>query len=125
MASVYLTDRGDCLQDLGRLDEAADAYEESIRRAEKLPDERQVAVGKGQLGTVRLLQRRCKEALKAHEEVRERFARLDEPGSVAVSWHLTGMVIRKRSSRMRLSMPTENRLRSACCWEMSPGRRAC
>ena len=47
MASVCLAERGDCLLDLGRLDEAAAAYEENIRRAEKLGDDREVAVGKG------------------------------------------------------------------------------
>ncbi len=92
MASVCLTDQGDCLRDLGRLDEAAAAYEESIRRAEQLKDARQVAVGKMQLGTVRLLQCRYKDALDAHAQARERFTQLDEPGSVAMSWHQTGMV---------------------------------
>ncbi|MEI2772744.1 MAG: hypothetical protein V9G98_19075 [Candidatus Competibacter sp.] len=33
MASVCFAERGDCLLDLGRLDEAAAAYEEAIRRA--------------------------------------------------------------------------------------------
>jgi tetratricopeptide (TPR) repeat protein len=92
MAFVCLGERGGCLLDLGRLEEAASAYEESIRRAEKLQDGRSVAVGKGQLGTVRLSQRRYPEALKAHEEARDRFTRLNEPGFVAVSWHQTGIV---------------------------------
>ena len=87
-----LTERGDCLRALGRLDQAAAAYEESIRRAEKLEDDRQVAVGKGQLGSVRMKQRRYPEALKAYEEARDRFTRLDEPGTVAASWHQIGMV---------------------------------
>ncbi len=91
MASVCLAERGDCLRNLGRLDEAATAYEENIRRAEKLEDDRQVAVGKGQLGTVRIFQRRYPEALKAYEEARDRFTRLDEPGSIAAIWHQTGM----------------------------------
>ena len=76
---------------LGRLDEAAAAYEEGIRRAEQLGDDREVAVGKGQLGTVRMDQRRYGEALAAYAEARERFTALDEPGTVAVSWHQTGM----------------------------------
>ncbi len=92
MASVSITEQGDCLRDLGRLDEAAAAYEENIRRAEQLNDARQVAVGKGQLGTVRMQQRRYPEALAAYSEARERFTQLDEPGMVAVSWHQTGMV---------------------------------
>ncbi len=92
MASVCFAERGDCLRDLGRLDEAAAAYEESIRRAEQLGDDREVAVGKGQLGTVRMEQRRYPEALAAYAEARERFTQLDEPGTVAVIWHQTGMV---------------------------------
>ena len=95
MASVCFAERGACFLYLGRLDEAAAAYEENIRRAEKLGDDRQGAVGKGQLGTVRLQQRSYQEALKAHTEARERFTRLDEPGSVAVSWHMTGLVYQK------------------------------
>src|SRR3954466_13575702 len=58
MASACLMERGDCLLDLGRLDDAAAAYEEGIRRDEKQGNTRGVAVGKGQLGTVRLQQRR-------------------------------------------------------------------
>jgi tetratricopeptide (TPR) repeat protein len=92
MARVCLTERGDCLRDLGRLDEAVIAYEESIRRAEKLKNDRGVAVGKLQLGTVRMQQRRYLDALKAFEEARDRFAQLHEPGTVAVAWHQIGMV---------------------------------
>jgi tetratricopeptide (TPR) repeat protein len=95
MASVCYSRRGGCLLDLGRLDEAAVAYEESIRLAEELGDERQVAVRKGNLGRVRLEQRRYKEALEAYEEARERFMSLDEPSSVAVIWHQTGIVYQK------------------------------
>ncbi len=90
MASVCITEQGDCLRALGRLDDAAAAYEERIRRAEKLGDDRGVAVGKGQLGTVRLRQRRYGEALDAYAEARARFTALDEPGTVAVFWHQTG-----------------------------------
>jgi tetratricopeptide (TPR) repeat protein len=92
MASICFTERGDCLFNLGRYDEAAIAYEESIRRAEKHGAERSAATGKFQLGSVRIQQHRYKEALAAYEEARERFTRLDEPGSVAVTWHQTGMV---------------------------------
>jgi tetratricopeptide (TPR) repeat protein len=92
MASVCLAEQGDCLLYLGRFDEAAAAYEENIQRAEQLEDSRQVAVGKGQLGSVRLQQRRYPEALAAYAEARQRFTALDEPGSVSISWHQTGMV---------------------------------
>ena len=92
MASVCFSIQGDCLCDLGRLDEAAAAHEEGIRRSEQLNDTRQVAAGKGNLGTVRKNQRRYPEALAAYAEARERFTQLNEPGSVSVFWHQTGMV---------------------------------
>jgi tetratricopeptide (TPR) repeat protein len=95
MASVCISRQGDCLRDLGRLDDAAAAYEENIRRAEELDDTRQIAVGKGQLGTVRMLQGRHEEALAALAEARQRFTQLDEPGTVAVTWHQTGLVYQK------------------------------
>lgn len=92
MASACITEQGDCLRGLGRLDEAAEAYEEGIRLDEQRGASRDVAVGKGQLGTIRMQQRRYPEALTAHAEARERFKRMEEPGMVAVSWHQTGMV---------------------------------
>jgi len=94
MAAVAITERGDCLTDLGRLAEAAAAYEEAIKRAEQRGDARSVAVNTFQLGTVRMLQERYGEALQAHTEAREQFAALGEPGSVAVVWHQIGMVHR-------------------------------
>jgi tetratricopeptide (TPR) repeat protein len=92
MASACVTRRGDCLRHVGRLDEAAAAYEEAIRRDEQRGADRDVAVGKGQLGTVRKDQRRYPEALAAYAEARERFTQLDEPATVAAVWHQTGMV---------------------------------
>jgi tetratricopeptide (TPR) repeat protein len=67
------------------------AYQQTIQRSEKVADARQVAVGKGQLGTMRMLQGRYSEALAAHAEAREWFTQLNEPGAVAVSWHQTGV----------------------------------
>jgi tetratricopeptide (TPR) repeat protein len=92
MASVCFAEEGDCFLVLGRLDEAAAAYEERIRRGEQLGDERGVAVGKNQLGTVRMFQRRYSEALSVYSEARERFTQLNEPGSIAVTWHQAGIV---------------------------------
>ena len=91
MAVVCLTESGDCLFDLGRLDEAAEVYEESIKLAEARNDRRSVAVGKGQLGTARLFQGRHQEALTAYAEARTIFEELGEPGSVAIAWHQAGM----------------------------------
>lgn len=94
MASVMLTESGDCLRDLGRLDEAAEAYKEGVRCTEELGDQRAVAVGKVQLGSVLLNQGRYAEALAAYEEALETFETLREPRSVATVWHQLGMVHR-------------------------------
>jgi len=92
MAAVAISQQGSCLCDLGRLGEAAQAYEESIKWTEALQDARQVAVGKGQLATVRLYQGRYVEALAGHESARQIFAELGEPQGVATAWHQIGMV---------------------------------
>src|SRR5205085_6014245 len=92
MASTAITETADCLRDLGRLDEAAAAYLEAIARDKKLDDRRGLAVNKGQLGTVRLLQGRYPEALTTYTEARLTFENLGEPRSVAVFWHQIGRV---------------------------------
>jgi tetratricopeptide (TPR) repeat protein len=94
MASVAITERGDCLRALGRLEEAATAYEEAIERDEARSDQRSIAVGKAQLGTVCLLQQRYDDALVAYQAARDLFTTLGEPGSVATIWHQIGMVHR-------------------------------
>ncbi len=91
MASVTITERADCLKDLGRWDEATAAYEEAIRRKEKLSDRRGVAVNKVQIGTTRVLQGRFTDALEAYTQARAIFEILGEPGSVAIIWHQVGM----------------------------------
>jgi tetratricopeptide (TPR) repeat protein len=74
------------------LEEAAEAYEEGIEISEKLKDKRQVAVGKGQLGSVRMLQKRYDDAPKAYDKALKFFEDLGEPESVAAVWHQMGMV---------------------------------
>ena len=91
MAFICIGESAQCLLPLGRLDDAATAYEEVIRRAEQRGADRDVAVGKIQLGTVRKNQRRYPEALAAYAEAREGFTELGEAGSVATAWHQTGM----------------------------------
>jgi tetratricopeptide (TPR) repeat protein len=92
MASVTLTEQADCLTSLGRLDEAAEKYEERIRRGEKLKDYRGVAVGKGQLATVHMYQKKYAEALAEYQSSLEIFEKQDEPAHVATSWHGIGWV---------------------------------
>jgi tetratricopeptide (TPR) repeat protein len=95
MASAAITESGDCLSALGRLDEAAAAYEEAIRLDEARGDKRGVTVDKVQLGTVRMLQQRYGEALEIYEESKHIFENLGEPTSVAALWHQIGMVYKK------------------------------
>jgi tetratricopeptide (TPR) repeat protein len=92
MTSAAITETAGCLRDLGRYDEAAANYEEGIRRFEKLDDQRWTAVGKSNLGTVRLHQKRYPEALKIYAETRKIFESLGEPVSVATVWHQIGRV---------------------------------
>ncbi|MEB3335102.1 MAG: tetratricopeptide repeat protein, partial [Cyanobacteriota bacterium] len=92
MASVCLSRQANCFLILGRYDEAVAAYEEAIRLDEQRGDAQDVAVGKGNLGTVRLMQRRYSEALAAYQEARVTFSQLNEPGSVAGYWHQIGRV---------------------------------
>ena len=95
MASAALTEQGDCLRDLGQLEAAVGAYEESIKRAEKLEDVRQVAIGNLQLATTRLCQKRYDDALSGYQAALALFEGLGEPGTVATSWHQMGMTYRK------------------------------
>jgi tetratricopeptide (TPR) repeat protein len=95
MASVAISEAAECLNGLGRYDEAASSFEEGIRRAEKLGDRRGAAVNKGNLGTVRQYQKRYGEALESHHEALQIFSLLGEPGSVAAAWHMIGIVHRE------------------------------
>lgn len=95
MAAATLTESGDCLRELGRLDEAAAAYKERIKRAEEQGGERGAAVGKLQLGSIFLLQGRHAEALAAYEEARQNFESMGEPRTVATAWHQMGMAYRR------------------------------
>jgi tetratricopeptide (TPR) repeat protein len=95
MASVCLIDRADALRGLGRLDEAAEAYGQAIKLSEDRGDPRDVAVGRLQLGTVRLYQRRYSEALEAYNEARVTFERLRDRTTEAIAWHQMGMALRR------------------------------
>jgi len=92
MASVCLSEQGNCLLYLGRLDEAAASYEKCIVIFEKLGDLRRAAVLKGQLGTVRKNQKQYAEAMTAYESAIQSFETLGEPLGVARYLHQMGMV---------------------------------
>ena len=120
MAAVALAEQADCLTDLGRLDEAAETYQEAIERAEKLEDFRQVAAGKGQLATVRMLQKKYAEALAAYREALAIFERQNEPKSVATAWQQMGRVYQEAGEyaeaeaacRRSLEIRVQNNFRS-------------
>ena len=92
MASACLTEQGECLRDLGRLDEAAAAYEKRIAFAEKLGDLRGATLGKAQLGTVRYHQKQYANALTTYESAIQSFESLGEPVNVAAYLHQMGSV---------------------------------
>jgi tetratricopeptide (TPR) repeat protein len=93
MAGASLALSADCLAEIGRHDEAAEAYERAIRSAEELLDPRSVATGKTNLATLWLRQRgNYPEALRLYGEAVEVFERLKEPAAVAAVWHQIGMV---------------------------------
>src|SRR5262245_45170447 len=95
MVSVSIGERGTCLTDLGRLEEAATACEEAIRHAKALNDQRSIAVARGQLGTIRLYQKRYEDALVAYQEALTLFTTLSEPGTMATVWHQIGTLHRR------------------------------
>ncbi len=92
MASVCMTEQGDCLMLLRRLEEAEAAYKAGIESAEKAGDKRGVAVGITQMGTVRMLQQKYQVALKAFADAVARFESLGDIGALAMCWHQTGLV---------------------------------
>jgi tetratricopeptide (TPR) repeat protein len=120
MAAAAITERGDCLQALGRLEEAAAAYVEAIQRAEARGDQRSIGVNKGQIGTVHQLQQRYDDALAAHQAARDLFTTLGEPGSVAAAWHLIGRVHRD----VRQFDQAEHAYRQALALEVQQQERA-
>jgi tetratricopeptide (TPR) repeat protein len=94
MVLICLGEQGHCLLALGQFADAAAASEECIRQAKQRGDMRGVAVGKSLLGFVHLERPRPSypDALEAYQEAREIFSRLNEPGSLANSWHQIGRV---------------------------------
>ncbi|GAX60587.1 hypothetical protein SCALIN_C13_0099 [Candidatus Scalindua japonica] len=92
LVSASLAKKGECLLDLSRLDESAAAFEECIRIAGKFNSKKHAAIGKGQLGTVRLSQERYEDAIKSHDEAREIFEDLGDMNMVAVTYQQMGAV---------------------------------
>lgn len=100
MATVALTERADCLSDLGRYDEAVEAYQQTIAMAERRNDPRSVAVNQTQLATVRLRQNKHPDALKLYNEARELFEQLNEPAMITTAWLHMGKCTKKPVNTM-------------------------
>jgi len=111
MAYICLAEQGDCLRALGRLDESASIYEESIAFSEKHGDLRQAAAVKANLGWVRLDQKQYRKALKTYESAIELFESLNEPINVATGLHLMGMVHDKSGNYPAAETAYRNALR--------------
>ena len=93
MAAVCLAEIGDCLREMGQYQQAVQVYEENIRRAAQLEDARQVAVGKGQLASVRYAQKDYAAALAGHQEAQQIFEALGEERMQAVALHQIAIVL--------------------------------
>jgi tetratricopeptide (TPR) repeat protein len=96
MSAVCLTEQGESFIALGRLDKAVETYEQAIQLGEQRESIRNVAVGKGELATVHMLQQRYDEALKGYREALNLFNQLNEPSSVATTWHQMAMVYKEQ-----------------------------
>jgi tetratricopeptide (TPR) repeat protein len=92
MAAMAAADQGTCLLFLGRLEDAAQVYEQAIALGEERNEKRTIAVNLAQLGTVRLHQRRLREALDTYTQALDRFEALGELRHVASTWHQIGMI---------------------------------
>jgi tetratricopeptide (TPR) repeat protein len=93
MVSRSLDNRGACLQQLGRLDQAAAAHEKAISGYEKAGDARRVAIGKFQLGLVRARQNRYLDALRAYQEAAGLFERMGDLPNLAAIWQQVGTAL--------------------------------
>ncbi len=108
------------MQALGQLEQATEAYQENIKCAEKLGGMRQVATGKGQLASIRLLQKDYPAALRGYRETLELFQHLNEPGAIATAWHLIGMVYKQQHQ----FKPAESAYRQSLSIQTQQGNRA-
>jgi tetratricopeptide (TPR) repeat protein len=90
MLGVIAGDRGDALLALGRLEESAESHERGIAIDEQWGNRRSAAVGRFQIGIVRLEQGRWQEALEIFEKAKQIFEALPEPGLMASAWHQIG-----------------------------------
>jgi len=97
MAISCLMEQGNCLRNLGRYEDAAAAYEESIRKANKRGDLYNASTSIQNLGIVRMNQSRYNEAMEAFQEARDTFSILNNPSGVSSAWHQIGCLLKEAS----------------------------
>jgi len=95
MAAVERGRKGDCLRDLGRLDESVAAYEESLDRLITLGDQKAVVAIKHQLVPVLIIQECYPEALAICNEILAVLTAQEEPRSVTTTLHNIGVIHRQ------------------------------
>ena len=95
IASLTLSESANCLKELGRLDEAAARYEQSIEQAKILKNSRLVAMGIMGLSSVQLIQGRYEEAISGYSEVCSFFEQQNELATLATVWHQIGLTYQK------------------------------
>ncbi|MCI5193429.1 MAG: tetratricopeptide repeat protein, partial [Candidatus Electrothrix sp. AU1_5] len=86
------TDLADVLCDQRQYKEAKEAYQAGLELSEELSDKRDIAVSKGQLGTLAYVQGELAEAAEQYQEALALFQRINEPVMEAVAWHQLGLV---------------------------------
>lgn len=92
MVSTTIGQKADCLINLGKLDEAVEAYEKALKIVEKNKNVRAIAINKGHLGIAYLRQKKYKEAIEAYEDKKNIVEKLGEFQMMSVTYHQMGMV---------------------------------
>jgi tetratricopeptide (TPR) repeat protein len=94
LGKVY-AEIGNNLQQIGKFDEARQAYETARRIAEEISDHLSVGVVLGNLGVLALNLGDLVDAAQRYAEAIETFRKLGEPQSEAISWYQLGIVAHK------------------------------
>lgn len=90
--AICLDEWGDVLVSLGRYAEACEVYTEALDDHLAVADLRGAAVSRGQRATARFFLGDLEGALQGHIEARETFDQLGEQRSVAIAWHMIGVI---------------------------------
>ena len=120
MLSASYIELADCFTDLGRYKEAEENYKKAILLYEKAGRIRSVAVGKGQLGTLFMLQEKYKEAIDLNKEAQRIFEELGDKATVAGTYHQIG----RTYEEMGQYSPAEDAYRKSLAIRVQMGNRS-